>query len=170
MARTSTLCAAGREKVFVDKLSGKLAGRPEWGACLSFLREGDVLVATKLDRIGRSVKNLIKVAETLRERSVGLRVSLQGIDTTTPAGRMMFHVLASIAELERDLISERTHEGLVAARARGRKGGRPSKPTPAKLRSARALCEARDQTVADIAAQSRDTLCNAPRAEQGAPA
>jgi DNA invertase Pin-like site-specific DNA recombinase len=171
-AQLDALRAAGCERVFIDKLSGKLASRPEWDACLAYLREGDVLVATKLDRIGRSVKNLIEVAEQLRERSIDLKVLLQGIDTSTSAGKMMFHMLAAIAEFERDLISERTHEGLVAARARGRKGGRPSKLSAAQLRTARGLYEAREQTVAEIAAQfgvSRNTLYNALRSEQGAP-
>lgn len=172
-AQLDALHAAGCERVFVDKVSGKLASRPEWDACLAYgLREGDVLVATKLDRIGRSVKNLIEVAETLAARKVDLKILMQGIDTSTSAGKMMFHMLAAIAEFERDLISERTREGLAAARARGKQGGRPAKLSPAQLRTARQLYEARDQTVAEIAAQfnvSRNTLYSALRTEQPAP-
>lgn len=170
-AQLDALAAAGCDKVFTDKLSGKLASRPQFDAALAYLRPGDTLVVTKLDRVGRSVKNLIEVAEQLRERGIDLRVLLQGIDTSTPAGKMMFHMLAAIAEFERDLISERTNEGLAAARARGRTGGRPPKLTPAQLRTARLLYEARTQTVQEIADQfgvSRNTLYNALRASQDA--
>ncbi len=103
--------------VFADRaVSGKLAGRPQWDACRAYLRAGDVLVVTKLDRIGRSAGNLIEVVGDLATRGVDLAVLDQSIDTSTPAGRMLFHVLAAIAE--HDLIAERTRDGLAAARAR----------------------------------------------------
>ncbi|MCU1670871.1 MAG: site-specific recombinase, invertase Pin, partial [Blastococcus sp.] len=124
-AQHDALDAAGCERVFFDHgVSGKLARRPELDACLDYLRPGDTLVITKLDRLGRSVKNLVDQVLDLGTRNVDLVVISQGIDTTTPAGKLIFHVLAAIAEFERDLILERTLEGLAAARARGRKGGR----------------------------------------------
>jgi DNA invertase Pin-like site-specific DNA recombinase len=150
-AQLDALTADGCERVFTDKLSGKLAQRPELDAALAYLRPGDVLVITKLDRLGRSIRNLIDLAALLEERAVGLRVLQQGIDTTTPAGRMMFHVLAALAEFERDVISERTHDGLAAARARGRKGGRPSKLSKQKLATARRLYDEKEHTVGEIA-------------------
>lgn len=130
-AQGDALRAAGCERVFVDiGQSGRLARRPELDACLAYLRPGDVLVVTKLDRLGRSVRNLIEQCLDLDTRGVQLRVLHQGIDTTTPAGKLLFHMLAAVAEFERDLIVERTRDGLAAARARGRHGGRPRRLTP----------------------------------------
>lgn len=160
-AQHDALTAAGCDKVFPDKASGKLAKRPQLDAALDYLRPGDVLVITRLDRLGRSVRNLIDLAETLRQREVGLRVLHQGIDTTSPAGRMFFHVLAALAEFEASLISERTHDGLDAARARGRKGGRRPKLTDRKLVTARQLYEGRQHTmgqIAEVVGVSRATL------------
>ena len=114
------LHAAGCERVYVDKASGKLARRPEWDRCREQLRRGDALVVTKLDRMGRSVRHLIDVVGELDRQGVELVVLAQGIDTTSPGGRLLFHVLAAMAEFVGDLISENTHEGLAAARARGR--------------------------------------------------
>lgn len=163
-AQTDALAAAGCERIFTDKASGKLARRPQLDAALDFLRRGDVLVITKLDRLGRSVRNLIDVSETLQQRGIGMRVLHQGIDTTTPAGRMFFHVLAALAEFEASLISERTLDGLEAARSRGRTGGRRPKMTPGKLATARQLYDAKQHTVAQIAeivGVSRATLYRA---------
>lgn len=123
-AQLDTLKAAGCARVFTDKASGKLAKRPNLDAALDYCRPGDVLTITRLDRLGRSVRNLMDLADLLSERGVGLKVLQQGIDTTTPAGKMFFHVLAALAEFEASLISERTKDGLAAARARGRRGGR----------------------------------------------
>jgi DNA invertase Pin-like site-specific DNA recombinase len=103
---------------FDDGRSGKLRSRPEWDKLLVVLREGDVLKTTKLDRIGRSLVNLVDVVNLLRERGVELVVLDQGIDTTTPAGRFFFHIMAALAELEAELTSERTLEGLAAAKVR----------------------------------------------------
>jgi DNA invertase Pin-like site-specific DNA recombinase len=141
---------AGCERVYTDVISGKLASRPEWDRCLDALRLGDVLVIVRLDRIGRSVKNLIEVVGSLGERGVDLLVLDQAIDTTTPSGKFMFHVLASLAEFERDLIRERTMDGLQAARARGRKGGRRAKLTNAQAAEVRRMYDARDKTVKEI--------------------
>lgn len=121
------LKTAGCERIYTDVISGKLASRPEWDRCLDGLRAGDVLVIVRLDRIGRSVRNLIEVVNDLGARGADLLVLDQAIDTTTPSGKFMFHVLASLAEFERDLIIERTRDELDAARARGRTGGRRPK-------------------------------------------
>ena len=127
--------------LYSDTASGKKDDRPGLGACLQALREGDTLVVWKLDRLGRSLRHLVNVVHDLTSRGVGLRVLTgQGaaIDTTTPAGKLVFGIFASLAEFERDLISERTRAGLASARARGRKGGRTPKMTSAKLRLAMA--------------------------------
>ena len=150
-AQTDALAAAGCKRIFTDKASGKLARRPKLDDALAYLRSGDVLVITKLDRLGRSVRKLIDLVETLRERQVGLRVLDQGIDTTTPAGRMFFHVLAALAEFEASLISERTLDGLEAARARGRKGGRKPKLNDRQIALARQMHASGEHTVAAIA-------------------
>ncbi len=163
-AQIDALTAAGCVRVFVDHASGKLARRPEMDKALDFLRAGDTLVITKLDRLGRSVHNLVELAAVLAERGIDLRVLDQGIDTSTPGGKLTFHILGAIAEFERDLISERTLDGLEAARARGRKGGRPSKLTAAKLATARKLYDAKEHTVqeiADIVGVGRSTLYRA---------
>ncbi|PPF54450.1 DNA invertase [Clavibacter michiganensis] len=150
-AQTDALTAAGCEKVFVEHASGVLAKRPEFGKALDYLREGDSLVVTKLDRLGRSVRNLKEVADDLQQLGVGLKALSQGIDTTTPGGRLFFHMLAAIAEFEHDLIVERTHDGLAAARARGRKGGGRFKMTPTKAQQARSMYDEKTYTVQQIA-------------------
>ena len=150
-AQTDALTAAGCERIFTDKASGKLARRPQLDKALEFLRADDVLVITKLDRLGRSVRNLIDLAEALKNRDVGLRVLDQGLDTTTPAGRMFFHVLAALAEFEASLISERTLDGLEAARARGRKGGRRPKLNDKQVALVRSMYASGEHTVTAIA-------------------
>ena len=150
-AQTDALAAAGCEKTFTDHASGTLARRPALDEALSYLRAGDTLVVTKLDRLGRSVRNLKQIADDLQARQVGLRAVSQGIDTTTPGGRLFFHMLAAIAEFEHDLIVERTQDGLAAARARGRKGGPKFKMTPNRARQARAMYDAGQHTVQEIA-------------------
>ncbi|NRG43136.1 recombinase family protein [Rathayibacter sp. VKM Ac-2835] len=150
-AQTDALEAAGCDKIFVEHASGVLARRPALTDALDYLREGDTLVVTKLDRLGRSVRNLKEVVDGLQLRGVGLKALSQGIDTTTPGGRLFFHMLAAIAEFEHDLIVERTHDGLAAARARGRKGGGRFKMTPTKAKQARAMYEQKSYTVQQIA-------------------
>jgi len=150
-AQTDALAAAGCEKLFVDHASGTLATRTALEQALGYLRAGDTLVVTKLDRLGRSVRNLKVLADQLQSRQVGLRALSQGIDTTTPGGRLFFHMLAAIAEFEHDLIVERTTDGLAAARARGRLGGPKFKMTPTKIAQARAMYDAGEHTVAHIA-------------------
>lgn len=145
------LAAAGCERVFVDKASGKLARRADWDRCREQLRAGDELVVTRLDRVGRSVAHLIEVVSELGERGVELVVLDQGIDTTSPGGRLLFHVLAAMSEFVGDLNSENTRDGLAAARVRGRVGGRPSVMTPGKLRVAREMLERGEHTITEIA-------------------
>src|SRR5512132_240828 len=138
-AQRDLLTAAGCDELFIDKASGKLASRPQLDAAMRHLRAGDVLVITRLDRLGRSVKHLAALAVELQERKIGLRVLQQGIDTTTAVGRLFFHILAAIAEFERELIIERTVDGLDATRARGRKGGRKPTLTEAAVHQAQAM-------------------------------
>lgn len=129
----------GPGHLYEDRASGKRDDRPGLAACLKALRRGDVLVVWKLDRLGRDLRHLVNLVQELAERGAGLKVLTgQGaaIDTTTPAGKLAFGIFAAIAEFERELIVERTKAGLAAARARGRRGGRPYKMTPAKLRLA----------------------------------
>jgi len=120
------LSAAGAERIFSDTISGSTRKRPELDKMLDQLREGDVIVVTKYDRLARSLRDLLDLVETIKERGAGFRSLAEDIDTTTSAGRLVFHVFASIAQFERERISERTKEGLQAARKRGRVGGRPS--------------------------------------------
>lgn len=113
--------------IYKEHASGKTAKRAELQRCLGTLRKGDTLVVYKLDRLGRSMKDLISIVTKLGERGVEFRSLTENIDTTTPAGTFFFHLFGSFAQFERDLISERTKAGLAAARARGRRGGRKRK-------------------------------------------
>jgi DNA invertase Pin-like site-specific DNA recombinase len=138
-----SLIAAGvaPEHIYEDKASGKLDVRPGLQAALKALRKGDIFVVWKLDRLGRDLRHLVNTVHDLEAKGVGFKVlSGQGasIDTTTPAGKLVFSIFAGLAEFERELISERTKAGLASARARGRTGGAPYKMTVAKLRLAMA--------------------------------
>lgn len=135
-AQLDALTAAGCDQVFIDRASGKLARRPELDKALMVAREGDQLVVTKLDRLGRSLEHLISLSNGLQEQNVDLVVLDQGIDTSTAVGRMFFQILGAIAEFEHALMSERTMDGLAAARARGRAGGQKPKLTPRQARIA----------------------------------
>lgn len=137
------LRAAGCEKIFVDKASGKLARRPRLDEALAYARAGDVIVVTRLSRLARSLKNLLELTETLREREIDLQVLHQDIDTTTSTGRLVFHVLAAVDQFQRELIVEGTREGLSAARARGRTGGRPAALTGLQAVQARRMYDER---------------------------
>ena len=121
---------AGCEKVYTEAASGARAERPVLDELLRNLRPGDVLVIWKLDRLGRSLKHLVELVGILMDKSVGLQSLSDPVDTTTPHGRLTFNLFASLAEFERDVIRERTQAGLTAARARGRKGGRPKGISP----------------------------------------
>jgi DNA invertase Pin-like site-specific DNA recombinase len=126
-SQVDELNAYGCDRVFTDTASGKHAARPKLDDALAYARPGDVLVITRLSRAMRSLRHLLELAEQLQEREIGLKVLKQDIDTTTPTGRLVFHILGAIDEFQRELIVEGTHEGLASARARGRVGGRRHK-------------------------------------------
>ena len=130
---------AGCERVFTEKASGAARDRPELKAALDYIRAGDTLVVWKLDRLARSVRQLVETAEDLANREIGLRVLTQAIDTTSPGGRLVFHVFAAVAEFERELTLERTHAGLAKAKALGRRGGRKPAMGPAEIKRAKAM-------------------------------
>ena len=150
--------------LYEDQASGKKDDRPGLEACLKSLREGDTLIVWKLDRLGRNLRHLVNTVHDLMERKIGFRVLAgQGaeIDTTTAGGRLVFGIFAALAEFERELIRERTMAGISAARARGRRGGRPYKMTPAKLRLAQAAMANRDTNVSELCKElgvTRQTL------------
>lgn len=149
------IAAAGvdRDRVFVEYASGGRDDRPELAAVLGFLRPGDTLVVWRLDRLGRSMPHLIQTVTELGERGVGFCSLTEAIDTTTPAGRLLFGIMASLAEFERQVIRERTMAGLAAARGRGRLGGRPTVMTPEKIEVVhRMLADGQEKAV--IAARS----------------
>lgn len=132
---------AGCETIFRDQVSGAKAERPGLAKAMAHVRKGDVLVVWKLDRLGRSLPHLIEAVTELEERGAGLRSLTESIDTTTPGGRLIFHVFGALAQFERDLIRERTRAGLTAAAERGRKGGRKPVVTTEKLERARSLIQ-----------------------------
>src|SRR5262249_33672459 len=134
---------AGCQRIFTDKVSTTKANHPGLADAVSHLRESDVLVIWKLDRLGSTVKGLVDFVADLRQREVQFRSLTDAIDTTTPAGRFFFHVMASLAQMERELLAERTRAGLAAARRRGRVGGRKRRMTPGKVESARKLLRRR---------------------------
>mgnify|MGYP001371620733 CR=1 FL=1 len=157
----AALTDAGCVRVFADKLSGKNADRPQLRACLDYCRPGDTLTVHELSRLGRSLHDLITIVGDLRRRGIGFRSLHEAIDTTTPAGRLVFHVFAALAEFMRELIVEGTHEGLAAAKARGKRLGRPPALTPEQIRQARILLTRPDESVTSIAkllGVSRGTL------------
>jgi len=165
------LQAAGSDEIFIDTgASGKLASRPELDRALARLRPGDTLVITRLSRAMRSLRHLLELAADLGDRKVHLQVLRQGIDTSTPQGRLVFHVLGAIDEFQRELIVEGTHEGLDSARARGRTGGRPRAMSADQVRLARRLASQqtadgrREYTITQVAKMlgvSRPTLYRA---------
>lgn len=132
------LAAAGCREVFTDIVSGSVVERLGLRDALHYLRAGDTLVVWCLDRLGRSLKHLIETVTQLHEREIGFRSLTENIDTTTSTGKLIFHVFGALAEFERDLIRERTTAGLAAARARGRRGGRPIASPPIRLQWPRA--------------------------------
>lgn len=145
------LTEAGCEHIYTEQLSGAVTDRPELAAALKFARSGDTLVVWKLDRLARSVKQLIETVEKLRARNIGFRSLTEAIDTTTAQGRLVFHMFSALAEFERSLIRERTQAGLAAARRQGRTGGRPPKLTPDDIEAAKAMLTNPDIGVTQIA-------------------
>jgi DNA invertase Pin-like site-specific DNA recombinase len=148
--QTDALTKAGCEKVFTDKASGAKSDRVGLAEALEFMRKGDTLCVWKLDRLGRSLKHLIETVLTLQEAGKGFRSLQEHIDTTTSGGKLIFHIFASLAEFERDIIRERTRAGLASARSRGRLGGRPSVMNAKRLRMAESLYQTKKTTAAEI--------------------
>jgi DNA invertase Pin-like site-specific DNA recombinase len=144
------LSAAGCEAIYTDTVSGSVTDRPGLSQALSHLRAGDTLVVWRLDRLGRSLPHLIEIIRQLQERAVGFRSVQEQLDTTTSGGKLVFHVFGALAEFERDLIRERTHAGLQAARARGRLFGRPRALSPRKAEQLRTLAHDEQLTVREI--------------------
>jgi len=148
------------ENIYSDKISGSIDDRIGLENCLKALREDDILVVYKLDRLGRNLKHLIQTVEDLTKRKIGFKVlSGQGvnIDTTTPAGKMIFSIFGALAEFERELIRERTIAGIQAARARGRMGGRKFNLTKAQVRLAEASMKNRDTSVTELCKELKIT-------------
>ena len=144
------LQAADCEKVFSDKMSGANADRPGLKQAFEFARKEDTIVVWRLDRLGRSLKDLIALVEELENRKIGLRSLQENIDTTTSGGKLIFHMFGALAEFERNLIRERTQAGLQAARARGRKGGRQQKLTSQQIEIGRSLSTDPTRSVTSI--------------------
>lgn len=145
------LKAAGAERIFADTITGTARSRPEMDRMLAELRDGDVVVVTKYDRLARSLKNLLEIVDQIQESGAGFRSLGEDIDTTSPAGRLVFHVFASIAQFERERIVERTKEGLEAARKRGRIGGRPPALSSAQKTEVRRMRDVECRPLPEIA-------------------
>lgn len=142
---------AGCEKIFTEKASGAQRDRPELIATLNYMRKGDTLVVWKLDRLARSLKQLIETIESLEKKEMGFRSLTESIDTTTPGGKLIFHIFGSLAEFERTMIRERTRAGLIASRKQGRIGGRPKSLNDEDLKIAMALLKDENITVEEVA-------------------
>ena len=152
---------SGCEKIYQESVSGISKTRPELDKCLDNLRAGDTLIVWRLDRLGRSLKDLVSIITDLELRNVGFRSITEAIDTTTSSGKLVFHIFAALAEFERKLIQDRTKAGLAAARARGRNGGRPPKLSNSQIKKAKAMLLDPLLTKAEVArhfAVSRTTL------------
>lgn len=165
------LTKEGCEKIFQEKASGAQRDRPELKAALSYMRAGDILIVWKLDRLARSMKQLIETVEDFEARGIGLKSLQDPIDTSSPSGKLIFHIFAALAEFERGVIRDRTNAGLKSARERGRIGGRPRLLSDRDLQVAKALLKDPAITVAEVAKRlgvSLSTLYNhlpAARAE-----
>ena len=160
------LRSAGCEKFFSDKMTGATFERKGLDEALAYARRGDTFIVWKLDRLGRSLQHLIETLNTLKDQGIDFKSLTESIDTTTPGGKLIFHVMGALAEFERDLIRERTRAGLAAARARGRKGGRPRLLKNSKLAQARRLYADKSNEIDEICETlgvSRATLYRAVR-------
>jgi DNA invertase Pin-like site-specific DNA recombinase len=150
--QTDTLTGAGVERIFSDKITGTARNRPELDRLFEQLRPGDVVVVTKYDRLARSLKDLLEIVDSIQAKGAGFKSLGEDIDTTTPAGRLVFHVFASIAQFERERIVERTKEGLAAARKRGRVGGRPPALSATQAAEVRRMRDQELRPIPEIAA------------------
>ena len=142
---------AGCEQVYTERFTGSSRARPELENCLRSLRKGDTMVVWRLDRLGRSLKDLVSIITDLEDRGVAFRSLTESIDTSTSGGKLVFHIFGALAEFERSIIQERTRAGLAAARARGRKGGRKPKMNKADVRKAMAMLQDPGITKAEVA-------------------
>ena len=149
------LKAAGCEEVFQERVTGKLRERPGLTQCLRMLRKGDTLIVWKLDRLARSLKDLVEIIDDLNERAIGFKSLTESIDTTSSGGRLVFHIFGALAEFEHSLIKERTLAGLKAARARGRKGGRKRAMTNSDVKKALAMLSDSSITKKEVAQHFR---------------
>ena len=159
--QVDALETAGCEQIFQEKFTGKLRERPELSQCLRTLRKGDILVVWKLDRLARSLKDLVEIVQELHDREIGFKSLTESIDTTSSGGRLVFHIFGALAEFEHDLIRERTKAGLQAARARGRKGGRKPAMSDSDVQKATAMLLDSQITKTEVAAHfgvTRTTL------------
>jgi DNA invertase Pin-like site-specific DNA recombinase len=145
------LRAAGCKKLYVEKVSSAKEVRPQLAAALDYMRPGDTLVVWKLDRLARSMKQLIETVDLLKARGIGFRSLTEGIDTTSAAGELFFHIFGALAQFERSIIRERTNAGIRAALARGRKGGRPQKLQAKDIRAALTLLQDPEISVRAVA-------------------
>jgi DNA invertase Pin-like site-specific DNA recombinase len=170
--QTAALENAGCDRIFPEKASGAARERPELARALDYARPGDTLVVWKLDRLARSLPHLIEITTSLAQRGIGFRSLTEGIDTTTPAGKFVYHIFASLAEFERELIRERTMAGLAAARAAGRKGGRRPKLNERQLAQARKMLADGETitAIADVLGVARSTVYRALGSREGATA
>jgi DNA invertase Pin-like site-specific DNA recombinase len=160
------LTQASCGRILTDTASGAKAERPGLGEALDYVRAGDVLTVWKLDRLGRSLKDLIEIVTALEQRGIGFKSLQESMDTTTPGGKLIFHMFAALAEFERGVIRERTHAGLTAARARGRHGGRRYKLSQKGKELAITMLADPKNRIDDICATvgiSRATLTGTPR-------
>jgi DNA invertase Pin-like site-specific DNA recombinase len=153
--QTDALRDAGCDKIFTEKASGASRERPQLKAALEYMRPSDTLVVWKLDRLARSLKQLLETVEGLEVQEIGFRSLTEAIDTTTPGGRLVFHIFAALAEFERSIIRERTMAGLAAARARGKLGGRPPSLTADSVAAAKAMLIDPDITMDEVASRLR---------------
>jgi len=155
------LDSAGCAKTFSEKISGAKSERAELNKALEYMREGDTLVVWKLDRLGRSLKFLIDTVNLLHDKKMHFKSLQEGFDTSTSGGKLIFHIFGSLSEFEREIIRERTNAGLKAARARGRKGGRPFKLDPKQIQQLKKLYADKSNEIKDICklfSISRQTL------------
>lgn len=150
-AQIEALKAAGAERIWSEKVSGAKVQRPKLMAMLEQLRDGDVVTVTKYDRLSRSLQDLLTIVESIQKKGAGFRSLAEDIDTTTSAGRLVFHVFASIAQFERERISERTKEGLASARKQGRIGGRPPALSPERRAEVRRMRDEDGRGIAELA-------------------
>lgn len=142
---------SGIQMIYEEMASGKVSDRPELDHCLKALRTGDTLVVWRLDRLGRSLSDLVRIVTGLEGRGIGFESITEKIETTSAAGKLVFHVFAALAEFERNLIRERTWAGLVAARARGRAGGRKPKLDAKQIRQIKTLLRDPNTSVTEVA-------------------